>query len=157
MDIFYQDYFSVHYAADGNVDSVSANAGLINQVNTILQTEIQNRLNAFRTFTTELPFGALSGSSFLSDYGFPISVRAELVGNCYTKLKSEFSDYGINNTLHRLLIDCVVEMEMVVPTGIVLENVTNEFVLAETVISGKVPSTYLGENTNTNYLDLLPD
>ncbi|MBR1747531.1 MAG: sporulation protein YunB [Clostridia bacterium] len=157
MDIFYDDYFTVSYDDKGEVRAVSANTGLINQMNMIIQTEIQNRLNAIRMLSASLPIGLFTGSTFLSSFGVSIPVRAEIVSNCYTVLKSEFSSVGINNTLHRLQIDCFVEVDMIVPTGTFVEDVSNEILIAETILPGKVPTTYIGENVSTDYLDLLPD
>ena len=157
MDVFYSDYFTVHYDGEGSVDSVSANTGLINQMNMILQTDVQNRLDAFHVLSTELPFGALTGSAVLSGFGLRIPIRAQVVGTCYTELRSEFSALGINNTLHRLQINCLVELRMIVPNDTFVDKVTNEILLAETVISGKVPNTYLGDSAMADYFDLIPD
>lgn len=157
MDVLYENCFSVHYNDDGTVDSVTANTGLINQINMIVQTEIQNRLDSTRLLTFSMPFGAFTGSSFLSNYGADMPIRAQMVANCHTKLKSEFRSIGINTTLHRLQIDCIVKVDLIVPTDAFTEDVNNEILLCETVISGKVPSTYIGEKDMTNYLDLLPD
>ena len=157
LDIFYDDYFKVTVDNDGKVELLSANTGLINQVNVLVQTEIQNRLNELRTKTIYVTFGSLFGSAVLSQYGVPIPINAKVVANCYTKLVSEFLPLGINNTLHKLQINCYVTVKILVPTRSVVDEMYNEILMAESVISGEVPSTYLGENTPTDYLDLLPD
>lgn len=157
LDVMYDDYFTVHYDESGAIDSLYANTGLINQINMIVQTEIQNRLDGLRTMTVSLPIGALSGSPYLSKFGLTIPLQAQVVSNCRTVLRSEFSEMGINNTLHRLQIDCLISVNMIVPSRSFSEEISNEILVAETVIAGKVPSTYLGENTKTDYLDLLPN
>lgn len=157
LDVLYEDYFSVHYNDDGSVDTISANTGLINQINMIVQTEIQNRLDATRLLSLSMPFGAFTGSAFLSNFGIETPIRAQMVANCHTELKSDFRAIGINTTLHRLQIDCIVKVDLIVPTDTITEDVNNEILLCETVIAGKVPSTYIAERDLTNYLDLLPD
>lgn len=158
LNLFYEDYFTVHYKDDkGKVDHITANTGLVNQVNMIIQTEIQNRLNNLRRMKLSLPFGVFTGSTVLSAFGSEIFINARVIGNCYTVLSSEFKTVGINQTLHRLQINCYVEINMLIPTRSVAADVTNEILIAENVIVGDVPSTYLGENTTTDYLDLLPD
>ena len=46
---------------------------------------------------------------------------------------------------------------MLIPSRSVVCDVTNEILVAENVIVGEVPETYLGENSTTDYLDLIPD
>ena len=157
MDIFYDDYFKLTLNDEGNVELISANTGLINQVNMIIQTEIQNRLNELRGKQLFVTFGSFFGSAVLAQYGSKVTINANVVANCYTKLISEFIPLGINNTLHRLQINCYVSVKMLIPSKSRVEELYNEILLAESVISGEVPSTYLGENTPTDYLDLLPD
>ena len=157
MDIFYDDYFTLTLNNEGKVELISANTGLINQVNMIIQTEIQNRLNELRGKQLFVTFGSFFGSAVLAQYGSKVTINANVVANCYTKLISEFIPLGINNTLHRLQINCYVSVKMLIPSKSRVEELYNEILMAESVISGEVPSTYLGENTPTDYLDLLPD
>ncbi|MBO4538877.1 MAG: hypothetical protein J5781_01260 [Clostridia bacterium] len=157
MDIFYDDYFTLTLNNEGKVELISANTGLINQVNMIIQTEIQNRLNELRGKQLSVTIGSFFGSAVLAQYGTKVTIDANVVANCYTKLISEFIPLGINNTLHRLQINCYVSVKMLIPSKSRVEELYNEILMAESVISGEVPSTYLGENTPTDYLDLLPD
>lgn len=157
LKIYYEDYFTIHSDGDGKIEFITANTGLINQVNMIIQTEIQNRLNNLRTMKFRLPAGVFTGSALFAHFGVGIPVTARVVSNCYTELDSEFTSLGINHTLHRLQINCYVETKLLIPSGRASADVTNEILMAENVIVGEVPSTYLGENTNTDYLDLLPD
>lgn len=157
LDVFYEDYFTIHYNNEGKIDHISANSGLINQVNMIIQTEIQNRLNNLRRMKLNIPFGVFTGNSLLAHFGRDVFISAQVISNCYTVLSSAFTTVGINQTLHRLQINCYAEITVLIPTRSVAYDVTNEILVAENVIIGEVPSTYLGENTTTDYLDLLPD
>ena len=155
--MFYEDYFTVQSDGNGKIEFIKANTGLINQINMLIQTEIQNRLNELRTVYLHLPSGAFTGSTLFADLGSPVPVTAKTLSNCYTVLHSSFESLGINHTLHRLQIDCYVEITMLIPSRSVVCDVTNEILVAENVIVGEVPETYLGENITTDYLDLIPD
>lgn len=157
LGIFYEDYFTVIKDNNDKVTMVKANSALINQINMIIRTEIQNRLNELRTKSLYIPVGAFTGLTFLSNYGSKVPINAKIISNCNTAFSSEFKEMGINQTLHRLQINCCIEIEFTVPKGKVKSNVTNEILVTEAVIVGEVPSTFLGENTTTDYLDLLPD
>ena len=156
LGIFYEDFFTVIKDSNDKVTMVKANSALINQINMIMQTEIQNRLNELRTKSLYIPTGAFTGLTFLSAYGSKVPINAKIVSKCYTVLSSEFKEMGINQPLHRLQINCFVEIVLTVPKGKVKSDVTNEILVTEAVIVGEVPSTFLGENTTTDYLDLLP-
>lgn len=157
LGIFYEDYFTVIKDNNDKVTMIKANSALINQINMIIKTEIQNRLNELRTKSLYIPTGAFTGLTVLSNYGSKVPINAKIISNCRTVFSSEFKEMGINQTLHRLQINCFIEIELTVPKGKVKSNVTNEILVTEAVIVGEVPSTFLGENTTTDYLDLLPD
>lgn len=157
LNVYYDDYFTIHTDKNGDIEFITSNTGLINQINIVVQTEIQNRLNNLRTLKLHFPIGAITGSAFLANYGWRVPVAVNVISNCYTRLKSEFYAKGINQTLHRLQVDCFVEMKILVPLKSVAADVTNEILIAENVIVGKVPETYLGEHVDTDYLDLIPN
>src|SRR5574344_506989 len=82
LKIFYKDYFTINLDADGNVTSIKANTGLINQITLIWNTEIQNRLNELRECDITVPLGALTGRAVVSSYGRDITITARTVSNC---------------------------------------------------------------------------
>ena len=69
-------------------------------------------------------------------------MKVVLLGSVETDLRSEFIAKGINQTLHRvyLQIDCPVQILSSYKT--MEENISNQFLLAENVILGEIPSTY---------------
>ena len=69
-------------------------------------------------------------------------MRVVLVCSVETDLRSEFIAKGINQTLHRvyLQIDCPVQILSSYKT--IEEKVSNQFLLAENVIVGRIPETY---------------
>ena len=64
--MFYEDYFTVQSDGNGKIEFIKANTGLINQVNMLIQTEIQNicicRAELFRAVL----FYPISGLPYLS-------------------------------------------------------------------------------------------
>ncbi len=156
LDFFYDDYFKLEKNAAGDLIAVVANTGLINQVNMIMQTEIQEQLNKLRNFSLTVPAGVFTGSVFFSKFGANVTIKVQTISNSYTEIKSEFVEVGINQTIHRLIITAFIVIEMLAPTKVPAKNIFNDVVLAENLIIGKVPETYMGDNFDTNYLDLLP-
>lgn len=156
LKVFYSDFFTLQYDKDGNVSTVIANTGLINQITLLWNTEIQQKLNELREIVFTFKAGFFTGSAFLSGYGIDMTVHAHTISNCAITYSSVFLNAGINQTLHRLILYTEVRSEITVPTGCDDVVVTQEMVLAENVINGKVPDAYLLGENSTNYLDLLP-
>ncbi|HKL73270.1 MAG TPA: sporulation protein YunB, partial [Clostridia bacterium] len=155
LSIFYDDYFKIYYDNNSNVSAISANTGLINQISMILQKQVQNQLNSMRTKTITLPVGAFTGSSLLATLGVEIPLNIETVCNCYSSVESKFESMGINQVKHSLVVTLHVDMEIVIPMRSEESTAFNDIVMAETIIVGDVPETYLTQGTS-DYLDLVP-
>ena len=72
--------------------------------------------------------------------GVPIKISS--IGNVETDLRSEFSEKGINQTLHRVYLQVDCEVSILTPYNSITEKVSNQVLLIENVIVGKIPSTY---------------
>ena len=59
-----------------------------------------------------------------------------------TDLRSEFTDQGINQTVHRIYLQVVCEVSILTPFQDITEKITNQVLLAENVIIGNIPETY---------------
>lgn len=68
------------------------------------------------------------------------------VGNVETELFSQFSQAGINQTLHRIYLSVSCNVTILTPFDSIEDNITNQVLLAEAVILGDVPSTYYNLN-----------
>jgi hypothetical protein len=72
-------------------------------------------------------------------------VRVELLsaGDVVVDMAYEFEDAGINQTLHRVLADITVTVFLLIPGETLSATVDSQVCVAETVIVGQVPDTYL--------------
>ena len=64
------------------------------------------------------------------------------IGNLDTDLRSEFIDAGINQTLHKIYLQVECEVVILTPFDTIEEKITNQVLLAESVILGTTPNTY---------------
>ena len=58
--------------------------------------------------------------------------------------RNEFLDAGINQTLHRIFFDINVTITLMTLNGTQEVAVDSSVLVAETVIVGQVPATYIG-------------
>ena len=63
---------------------------------------------------------------------------------------------GINQTLHRIFLNIDAQLSVVIPGVDVTVNTETEVLLAESVIVGKVPDTYLQSDKLDEMLNLVP-
>ena len=96
-----------------------------------------------------IPLGSLFLPEFLSGKGPVIPVRVLSVRNSDASFVSHFSQAGINQTLHQLTMEVSVDVAVLVLAKTESFPVTSQVVVAETVIVGAVPQTFL--QTGGNY------
>lgn len=102
-------------------------------------------------------FGSFTGFKLLSGKGPGIPIRISSIGNVETDLRSEFTAQGINQTLHRVYLQVECEISILTPFENITEKITNQVLIAENVIVGKIPSTYYNLNglDNSNAIDII--
>ena len=74
-----------------------------------------------------------------------IKIRISHVGNVNTKLVSEFTAQGINQTLHRVYLNLDCEVTILTPYNTIKQKIENQVLIAESVIVGVVPDFYFAK------------
>lgn len=141
-DYNYDSMFSIEKDSEGNVTMIQMNMYRVNIIISDIAYNIQEQMKKPENSTISIPMGNFLGIDLLSGYGPNIKMRVVLLGTVETDLRSEFIAQGINQTLHRvyLQIDCLVQILSSYRT--MEKKISNQFLLAENVIVGKIPSTY---------------
>lgn len=57
-------------------------------------------------------------------------------------MKSEFFAKGINQTLHRVYLTVDCEVSILTPFDSITKKISNQILIAENVIIGRIPETY---------------
>lgn len=142
-EVDYNDMVSLMTDGSGNITALVTNMANINYLQAKITNAVVNKFAETDVTTVTIPVGSLFGSAFLSGRGPKIDVDILSVTNVKTTFRNEFSDAGINQTRHRIMMDVDVTL------GILLagyqndwDTVTTEITVAETVIVGHVPNTY---------------
>ena len=91
----------------------------------------------------QVPLGSLFDLEPLWAKGPTLRARAMTVGTVRAEFDSQFTSAGVNQTLHRIWMEVVVPMTLLLPGGEVEVSVNTRLCVAETVIVGRVPDTYL--------------
>ncbi len=148
----YKNLVKVQYGDDGQVAAVEADVIKINYIKTNLNNIIIDKLSKLKNSTMNIPIGTLIGGSILSGRGPRIPIEMIPAGFVQSQVISTFSSSGINQTVHRIVIQLEVGISAIIPGYTIYVTVPADFCIAETIITGTVPGAYtqiIGEPSNT--------
>ena len=127
----------------GRITALKTNMGEVNRLKTEILNIINDEILALDTSDIGIPLGSIFLPELFSGKGFAIPVRILTIRNSDAVFTSGFSEAGINQTLHRLNMEVTVDVSVLVLGETGSFTATSEMVVAETVIVGEVPETYL--------------
>ena len=126
----------------GGISAVSANAPAVNT----LAAEVLSRVVAATeqgVVTVEIPLTNLLGSALLMNRGPSIPVQVTMLSSSRASFRSELTSAGINQTCHQIFLDLNVQLSFLLPWKDMDTSVQTEILVAETVIVGDVPGSYM--------------
>ena len=95
---------------NGNIKMIGANIGTINEITSDIAVNIQNALENYPKSKVKIALGSLTGVKFLSGIGPDIKIKLSSTGAVNTDLKSEFMEKSINQTVHRVYLQIVLNI-----------------------------------------------
>lgn len=121
---------------------LTLNAAAVSRCRTRAGQQLQKRLSELATQTQNIALGTLLQSPFLLDKGTKIPLRMIPVGDGTVQVKSNLEESGINQVLYSLSLEITVTVTMILPGETRELTCQERFPLAQTLISGQVPSLY---------------
>lgn len=149
-----KDYLKITRDDKKKITAVEVNAPAVTSMAEKITVLSQKKINAVGSEGIKIPIGSLSGITVFAGMGPDINVRVYLVGTTKTRVISEFTESGINQTLHRLYIDIKSSVVVAIPGIPSTIDTTTRVLMGETVILGEVPPTYLNSTSVGDMLDL---
>ena len=134
---------------DGKITALKTNMGEVNRLKTDLLNIINDEILAMDSEHLGIPFGSLIFPEILAGKGPGIPVQILTIRNSEANFYSEFSQAGINQTLQKLYMQVSVDVAVLVLGQVDDFTISSQVVIAETVIVGQVPDTFL--QTGGNY------
>lgn len=138
----YDDMINVEKDANGNITMVKSNVITLNEIISDVAVRIQRSFNNLDVQDVYINLGSFTGVNLFSGYGPKIKFRIVPIGTIETNYISEFSDSGINQTLHRIYLDVKCNVKILTPFEGIETQIVNQVILAENVIVGNIPETY---------------
>jgi len=138
----YKDIVYVHKDDEGRIVMIQANTIILNQIMAKTTTAILDGYKDGEDFVS-VPLGQITGTTLLSNTGPRIKVRIIPTRQLNVAVKDQFEQAGINQTRHRIYLEINSRIKMAVPLMGKDFNVVTTIPMAETIIVGEVPDTYV--------------
>lgn len=97
----------------------------------------------------EIPFGAFSNSSLISNVGPKIPVKFNLLGDVSTGIDTVIKEYGINNAFLEIYIEVSVNIRVHLPFISDKIVVSDSMPISMKIIQGNIPEFYGGTIRST--------
>ena len=128
---------------DGRITALKTNMTEVNRLKTSVLSRINDEVLTMDTSYLGIPLGSLILPEFLSGKGPDIPVKILAIRNSEASFDSSFTEAGINQTLHQIIMELSVDITVLVLGQTNNFTVISHVVVAETIIVGRVPDTVL--------------
>ena len=142
-DIDYENIIFLEKDIQGNITALKTNINEVNRLKTQILSIIDTMLMDLDVNEIGIPIGSLFLPELFSGTGPKLPVKVMSVSSSDAMFHNDFSEAGINQTAHRMMMDVTITMTVLTPVGTQSLTVTSGVVVAETVIVGGVPESYV--------------
>lgn len=153
-DFDYMSLISLEKDDTGQITALVANMVHINTLQAEITNSIIEGIREEKTSELAIPIGNIIGGSLLSGRGPEINIRILSVSSASSKFINSFTTSGINQTRHQIILEATVAVSVLVPSAITTVTVSTQLLIAESVIVGRVPDSYMyfegSENWDSN-------
>lgn len=127
----------------GRITALKTNMSEVNRLKTDILNLINSEILALDTNDIGVPFGSIFLPELFSGKGPLLPVQVLSISNSDAEFQSHFSEAGINQTMHQLTMSVSVDVTILVLSKTESFHVSSQVVVAETIIVGAVPETFL--------------
>ena len=151
-ELSYDAICTVLRDSDGNITALQTNMARVNLLKSTVTTEVAQEFDhSLMAERFEIPLGSVLPGMMLAGYGPNIRVTVMSVGNISAEFQNEFFAAGMNQTLHRVVLTVTSELRLLLPGGIYEFTDETRMILAETVLLGQVPQSYVDLSDTESY------
>ena len=139
----YSKLITLEKDATGNIAALETNMALVNTLRARLSKEIVESVKTEMVNDMRIPIGNAIGGIVFSGRGPSFVVKILSVQNVRTQFINDFSEAGVNQTRHTIMLEIAVDITVFVPgTKSAPLTVSTQVEVCETIIVGRVPNVY---------------
>lgn len=139
----YRDLIYLEKDTSGRIVFMQANTEEVARIQSEGLLSIQQALNEIDGMRIRVPLGQVLGSGIIASIGPSIPMTVRAMGVASARVRDTFEARGINNVRHSLCIEAEADVRIVVPLLSSSMKVSVSMPLADAVIAGEVPRTYM--------------
>lgn len=137
------DYFVTFEKNDsGEVTAISSNMARINALSAKILDRVVGATEN-HSIIVEIPLGNLTGVSLLMGRGPKVPVEIIVLTSSRVEFNNSIVTAGINQTKHQINLEVIVDIDILIPWDTESAQVQTEVLIADTIVVGQVPETYL--------------
>lgn len=126
----------------GKIMAVQTDMVKINGLKARIIDRVTAKLKETTSITIRMPLGNAFGSDLFFGRGPRLPIQLMPLGSANADFISVFTDGGINQTRHQILLEVSVELSVLAPGSESTVTTTSKVAIAETVLVGTVPNSY---------------
>ena len=142
-DMNYADFVTIETDSAGKVTSLTSNTAANSRFKRQVVEAVIRQLNTLDNDALGVPLGTLTNQPLLAGIGPSVRVKVDSVGEVTADYANSFTSAGVNQTLHRVCLDITATIYLFLPGEVLPVTVASSVCVAETVIVGETPDTYL--------------
>ncbi len=143
MSAEYCNLVTTQYGPQGEILALTTDMAAANRLRDQVADQVLSAIECIDVHELGVPFGSLFDIDLAWAKGPSIRVHSLVAGTVQTRMHSEFTAAGINQTQHRILLEVNVPLTVLLPGISTVTEVTTQVCVAETIIVGRVPQTFL--------------
>jgi len=145
QELSYSDLVALQ-SAGGVVTALTTDTAKLNSLRLQILEDIVTQVEELDSYDLNIPLGAATGVDLFMAWGPRLPVRVLSVASADAVYQNTFAAAGINQTMHRILLNVTISVRVLLPGGVVETEVATPVCVAETILIGQVPQTYVGLN-----------
>lgn len=131
------------YDNEGKINMIRTDALVMNTISSNIANSVQKKIENLKNGSFSIPLGAALNSQLLANQGPNLKFTILHQGSVLVDFATEFAESGINQTRYKIYITVGVDVRIISPVTTSSITVNNNVLIAEIVIVGDVPDSYM--------------
>ncbi|MDD2494797.1 MAG: sporulation protein YunB [Tissierellia bacterium] len=131
------------YDNEGRINMIRTDALVMNTISSNIAKDVQENISTLSNQKFSIPLGSALDSQLLANKGPKLNFTILHQGSVLVDFITEFEESGINQTRYKIYITVAVDMRIVSPVTTSSMSIKNNVLIAEIVIVGEVPDSYM--------------
>lgn len=131
------------YDREGKINMIRTDAMVMNYISNNIAQNVQQKIAELDNQDFSIPLFTALDSQLMAGKGPKLSFHILPQGSVLVDFITEFEESGINQTRYKIYITVEVDMRVISPVATSSTTVKNSVLIAEIVIIGDVPDSYM--------------